>query len=155
MGEDFSNRFRRARMAAGLKAKDLALLLGVSASYISMIEAGKKTNVNEKILTAAAEIMRVSVNFLLKGVDAHAQVRETPAAKMETIIAPSVTNISPPPSTSCRYPERCDLESELGEVKERLAAMEHQLGTVIRLLGASLHLSDAAADPGRPARKVG
>jgi transcriptional regulator with XRE-family HTH domain len=43
-----------------------------------------------------------------------------------------------PPSTPCRYPEACDLEAELGDVKERLAAMEGQLDTVIRLLGASL-----------------
>jgi transcriptional regulator with XRE-family HTH domain len=76
MGEDFSNRFRRARMSAGLKATELAKLLGISASYISMIESGKKAHVSENILTAAAEKMNVSVKFLLSGVDTSAGVRE-------------------------------------------------------------------------------
>lgn len=109
-------------MAAGLKAKDLALLLGVSASYISMIEAGKKTNVNEKILTAAAEKMGVSVIFLLKGVDAHAQVSETPAAYSTPADRPT---------------DRADA-SRLDEVVNRLDKMQAQIDTVLRLLGHRL-----------------
>jgi transcriptional regulator with XRE-family HTH domain len=136
-----SNSLFSTRMRLKMTQKDIADKLGVARNYVYLMESGRKP-VTDTIAQKLTELET-------------AQVRETPEAKTETTIIPSVTNISAPTSTHGRYPQGCDLESELGEVKERLAAMEHQLGTVIRLLGASLHLSDTAADPGRPARKVG
>lgn len=121
-----SNLLFETRMRHRLTQHALADRLGVAKNYVYLIESGRKP------LTKA-------ISQKLAELDSHAPVK------------PSST----PSSNLCRYPEGCDVEAELGEVKERLAAMEHQLGTVIRLLGASLHLSDAAADPGRPARKVG
>jgi transcriptional regulator with XRE-family HTH domain len=125
MSEDFSYRFKRARLSAGLKAKELAVSLGISASYISMIESGKKTNVSEELLIEAAKKMGVSVNFLVKGKSDSAS--------------------DSPTATHCRYPEACDIQAEFGQVREELASVEAslasmtaQLDAVTRLLGAAL-----------------
>ena len=129
------DRLRRARMAAGLQGKDLAKRLGISRPYLSQIERGQRHPSPELLMRLASELQ---ISF------------DDPAG------APPVSDRADQPAAPvCLYPEGCDLEAELGQVKERLAAMEGQLDTVIRLLGASLHLPQPAADPASHSRKAG
>lgn len=132
-------------MAAGLQGKDLAKRLGISRPYLSQIERGQR-HPSPELLTRLASELQISF--------------DDPAG------APPVPDRADPPAAPvCRYPEGCDLEAQLGMIRERLAevgklesrlaAMEGQLDTVIRLLGASLHLPQPAADPASPARKSG
>jgi transcriptional regulator with XRE-family HTH domain len=109
----FSERLRRARMAAGLQGKELAKRLGISRPYLSQIEKGLRRPSPELLTRLAAEL-KISPND--SGDDA-APIHE------------------PSP---CRYPESCDIQAEFGQLREEMASITSQLDTVTRLLGAAL-----------------
>jgi transcriptional regulator with XRE-family HTH domain len=67
VSELFSQRFRQARQQAGLKATDLAEIMGVSRAYLSQIESGKRSNVSQDKLLLAAKALQTSVAQLLYG----------------------------------------------------------------------------------------
>ena len=103
-------KLRDLRLKMGLSQQELADSLRMNSRYISMVETGSKL-FSDKMLKKVELLMQT---------------------KQHATAPPSST------TTPCRYPDGCDMEAELGDVKERLAAMEGQLDTVIRLLGASL-----------------
>ena len=67
MSKLLADRFKRARMAAGLKACEIANVMGVSQGYVSQIESGKRHNIGKDILLLASAKMGVNVDWLLNG----------------------------------------------------------------------------------------
>lgn len=67
MSKLLADRFKRARMAAGLKACEIANAMGVSQGYVSQIESGKRQNIGKDILLLASEKLGVTVDWLLSG----------------------------------------------------------------------------------------
>jgi transcriptional regulator with XRE-family HTH domain len=109
----FSERLRRARMAAGLQGKELAKRLGISRPYLSQIEKGLR-NPSPELLTRLAAELQISMD---DSGDGSSQLRE---------------------SSHCRYPEACDIQAEFRQLREEMASITAQLDTVTRLLGAAL-----------------
>ena len=117
----FSERLRRARMAAGLQGKELAKRLGISRPYLSQIEKGVR-HPSPELLTRLAAELKISPN------DSGDEAAPAPAA------------------SPCRYPEACDIQTEFGHLREEMASITTQLDTVTRLLGAALGRSLPAHD---------
>lgn len=67
MSKPLADRFKRARMAVGLKACEIAAVMGVSQGYVSQIESGKRQNISKDILLLAADRLGVTVDWLLSG----------------------------------------------------------------------------------------
>jgi transcriptional regulator with XRE-family HTH domain len=109
----FSERIRRARMAAGLQGKELAKRLGISRPYLSQIEKGLR-HPSPELLTRLAAELQISMD---DSGDGSAQLCEP---------------------SHCRYPEACDIQAEFGQLREEMASITAQLDTVTRLLGAAL-----------------
>jgi transcriptional regulator with XRE-family HTH domain len=65
MNEVFSERLKEARVRAGMKAKELALKCGISASYLSELESGKRTNPANLLVEKFALELSVPTDWLL------------------------------------------------------------------------------------------
>jgi len=117
----FSERFRRARMAAGLQGKELAKRLMISRPYLSQIEKGLR-NPSPELLTRLAAELKISPN--------------DPGDEASPIREPA----------PFRYPDASDLAAEVAHVREDMASMRAQLDTLTRLLGASLHIPERRAE---------
>jgi len=129
------------------KKADFARKLGLSAPVYQRYEDGRMPRAD--VLSDIAKRLNLTVEQLIS--EPMSLTRETRGDQACKVLACEAADRTDPTSltretrgaaSSCRYPEGCDLEAELGKVKERLAAMECQLDTVIRLLGASLHVGD-------------
>lgn len=68
-GASLGTRLRRIRERRGLKPRDLALLSGVSASTISELESGQRTDLRGAGLRKLADALSVSVDWLLGRTD--------------------------------------------------------------------------------------
>ena len=58
-------RLKEARKAAGLTMKELGQRVGVTESTVSLYESGKREP-SQSVLKAMAEVLEVSVDFLLE-----------------------------------------------------------------------------------------
>ena len=56
---------RQLRLFYGIKQKDLARRLGVSASYLSEIEKGEKPNISMDIIKKYSDVFRISPSYIL------------------------------------------------------------------------------------------
>ena len=77
----FAGRLRTARMAAKIKAKDLAGFAGISAGYLSQLESGSRVMPAAEVVGKIAQFLGVSVEWLLSGDGAappQARVMEPP-----------------------------------------------------------------------------
>jgi transcriptional regulator with XRE-family HTH domain len=85
MNEDFSGRLKASRIAAGLKAKQLAEICGISPSYLSELESGKRINPAKLLLDKFAGECGVTVDWLLGRDDSPApnQLRNRGVTKLE------------------------------------------------------------------------
>lgn len=124
MNEVFSERLKASRKKYGLKAKELAEICGISASYLSELESGKRFNPANLLVEKFATECGTTVDWLLGRTDTPPPSAPLPMEK-ET-------------SGACRYPEGCDLENRLLAVENTLQYMSTQLETVVALLGAAL-----------------
>lgn len=103
-------------MSAGLKACEIASIMGVSQGYVSQIESGKKENVSKEILLKAAAKFGVSVDYLLTGTDPPVTLACETGAVYNT---PGYMAVAPP-LLSC---QRCaDLERQLDRANDTIAS---------------------------------
>jgi transcriptional regulator with XRE-family HTH domain len=110
VGEDFHTRLKTARLRSGLKAKELAKICGISASYLSELESGKRSNPAKLLLEKLASECGVSVATLTESNEFR---RMMPSIVRETR-APYGT----PPADICRLPETCDLPARLDALEK-------------------------------------
>jgi transcriptional regulator with XRE-family HTH domain len=127
MSNLFSDRLRALR--GDRKKAEFARLLGVSPPDYQRYENGRMPRAD--VLSAMSVRLDMTVDQLLSG---------------------NISTPTAPTPTPCRYPESCDLERELiqmrneyGQMRDewtsvdaRLSAMSVQLETVTRLLGVAL-----------------
>lgn len=66
MEGSLGDRFRRARKAAGMTGEQAAKALGVSRSYISAIENGRRTNVSPAFVRKTCDLFWISPSYLLE-----------------------------------------------------------------------------------------
>jgi transcriptional regulator with XRE-family HTH domain len=161
MNELFSERLKAARRNAGYKANAFAVLCGISASYLSELESGKRSNPANLLVEKFANECSVTVDWLLgrddlpnfvKGVN---EVAKGSGVRKGSTSLRGLTKLEKGHEQGeCRYPEGCDLAGELSSVRERLAGVEGdlaymrtQLDTVVGLLG---HALGGTMDKARP-----
>lgn len=60
-------RLRAARLRAGLSARGLDDLAGLTAGYTRLIEAGKRGNIGSRTADAIARVLGVSLDWLIRG----------------------------------------------------------------------------------------
>lgn len=66
MQQIFSYRLKTARKEAGLKAKELAEILGISAAYLSQLEKGNRTNPGSDLIARIAAALKIPANQLIQ-----------------------------------------------------------------------------------------
>lgn len=73
-------RVRQARrLVEGLTAAELSSLIGVSAGYIALLEAGTRSNPGSDIVTRLARVLGCSAGWLLTG---EGQAPEAPEVRV-------------------------------------------------------------------------
>lgn len=60
-------RLQAARIRAGLSARRLDDLAGLTPGYTSLIEAGKRANIGARTADAIARVVGVSLDWLIRG----------------------------------------------------------------------------------------
>lgn len=116
----------------GISARKLAEIAGVVPSAVTKWKSG--SSIRNDALNRISVHFGVSTDWLLTG-------NESPTHPTPAMLPPDSTT-----DPACRYPPGFDVCTEISQVKERLTAMEYQLDTIVRLLGASLRVGEA--DPG-------
>ena len=88
--EFFPERLRRARKQAKIKAKDLASFCGISPSYVSDLEHGKKLHPADHLLEKFSECCGVTIDYLLGLTDDPAPPRTIYGAAADSALAKQV-----------------------------------------------------------------
>lgn len=79
---ELGDRIREARLAKGLGQRSLAAVSGVSQGHISHAESGKRLELGQTVLSAIAEALDVSVDWLATG-NGPRERRNEPGAEPE------------------------------------------------------------------------
>ena len=117
---------RLTHLQNGLTQRDFAAKIGVPLNtYTAWLRDERLPSYEaiQKICTA----LGVSADWLLTG-SGEPPRKDSP--------------VTPPSNNICHYPNGCDIEAELADMRTQIAKMAAQLETVTLLLGASLHLDD-------------
>lgn len=61
-------RLKKARDTAGLSSRALSELAGASVNMVSLIERGTTKEPRSKVLTALAEVLGLSLDWLVRGI---------------------------------------------------------------------------------------
>jgi len=133
--DTFGNRLAQARTARCLKKAEMARFLGISAQNYQRYEDGRIPDA--VMLLRIAGKCNVNIGWLMgdPNVDAN------PLPWTDANAAAKTTAASGSPTTTCRFPEKCDLVNRLDAQDARLAHMEAQLETLVGLLGGRLQAS--------------
>lgn len=130
------NRIRERRILSGLRQSELARNVGISASYLNLIEHNKR-RIGGKTLLKLAEVLDVEPGYLAEGAEAAliaglreaAGAAEAPAVELERV-----------EEFAGRFPGWAGLLTELSRRSEALA---RQVRTLTDRLAHDPHLADS------------
>jgi len=131
-------RVRERRVALGLRQLELANLVGISTSYLNLIEHGKR-RIGGKLLLNLAEVLKTESSLLADGAEAELVARLNEAsAKSET--KPTETEVAN--SFAMRFPYWAKLlvsnDRRIRELEQVIEALSDRLNFDPQL-AASLH----------------
>lgn len=63
-------RLRKARLLGGLSTRDLDSMSGMAAGHTSMIETGRRNNLEVRTATSIANVLGLTLDWLLRGAGA-------------------------------------------------------------------------------------
>lgn len=95
-----SERLRQVRLIGGLGCRELDRLAGLGEGHVSMIETGKRPNIESRIAAALADVLGLSLDWLVRGLGPNPSAKRVRAAVERARAAaavPPVAEETPPP----------------------------------------------------------
>ena len=116
------SRIREKRLDQGLRQAEVAEAVGISASYLNLIEHNKR-RIAGKLLSALAQVLGVEPSVLASGAEASlVDGMRSAAARSKTRV-----EVERAEDVATRYPGWARL---IATQEERISALEHQVQTL-------------------------
>lgn len=138
MNQTLQERFRELRRIRGVSGVEMAEKMGVSKGYVSLIESGKRTVVDQAKLLKLASKLAVNSEWLLTGYGDPSQPTDPSVLSVLAGLAPPPLAIRETPHAYSSSQEKCSISVDAEDVRE-LARLVRELAARVDALEKRLN----------------